>query len=185
MKYDCVMEGGGVKGTALAGAMEAIESKGFTPSHLAGSSAGAITAAVRAAGYTPDEMKSILSEVDYKDFQDGSKWKIKRMIDFWNHVGVHKGDEFYRWIKELLDAKGLKTFGDLRVENETDPRWKWRLKVLASDVFKKRILIFPSDGILYDVDPDKLEVAWAVRRASTASIPLPRTPKADQSPCAR
>ena len=46
MKYDCVMEGGGVKGTALAGAMEAIESKGFTPSHFAGSSAGACTAAV-------------------------------------------------------------------------------------------------------------------------------------------
>ena len=170
MKYDCVMEGGGVKGTALAGAMEAIESKGFTPSHLAGSSAGTITAAVRAAGYTPDEMKTILSEVDYKDFRDGSKWKIKRMIDFWNHVGVHKGDEFYRWIKELLDAKGLKTFGDLRENGEADPRWKWKLKVLASDVFKKRILIFPNDAILYDIDPDKLEVAWAIR--TSMSIPF-------------
>ena len=170
MKYDCVMEGGGVKGTALVGAIAALEAKGFTPSHLAGSSAGAICAAIRAAGYTPDEMKTIMLEVDYKDFQDGSRWKFKRMVDFWNHIGIHKGDEFYHWMKEILDAKGLKTFGDLKIPDQSDARWKYSLKVLGSDVFKKRILVFPNDSILYDLDPDKVEVAWAIR--TSMSIPF-------------
>jgi NTE family protein len=170
MNYDLVAEGGGVKGTALIGAMQSIEAHGFTPSNLAGSSAGAIVAAVRAAGYTPDEMLNIMTQVDFKDFQDGSKWKIKRMIDFWNHVGIHKGDVFYDWIKDLLEAKGVRTFGDLLVNGEDDPRWRWKLKVLASDVFKKRILIFPNDAILFNIDPNELEVAWAIR--ASMSIPF-------------
>ena len=64
MKYDLVFEGGGAKGLALVGAYEELARQGHTHGRLLGTSAGAITAAFLAAGYTPDEMEAVLSERD-------------------------------------------------------------------------------------------------------------------------
>jgi NTE family protein len=50
---DLVCEGGGVKGVGLAGAFSVLEEHGFRPQNVAGTSAGAITAALIAAGYSP------------------------------------------------------------------------------------------------------------------------------------
>lgn len=60
--YDLVFEGGGAKGLAFAGAIEAFEDAGHQPGRLMGTSAGAITAALLAAGYTIDEIRPALTE---------------------------------------------------------------------------------------------------------------------------
>jgi predicted acylesterase/phospholipase RssA len=62
MQYDLVFEGGGAKGMVLVGAYEVFVERGNTPGRLLGTSAGAITAALIAAGYTPQEMLAALSE---------------------------------------------------------------------------------------------------------------------------
>ena len=62
MKYDLVFEGGGAKGMVFVGAMQEFEARGHTQGRLLGTSAGAITAALLAAGYTPDEMLAALEE---------------------------------------------------------------------------------------------------------------------------
>lgn len=62
MEYDMVFEGGGAKGTVFVGAMQVFESLGHTPGRLLGTSAGAITAALLAAGYTAQEMQEGLAE---------------------------------------------------------------------------------------------------------------------------
>lgn len=62
MKYDLVFEGGGAKGMVLVGAYEEFVRRGHTPGRLLGTSAGAITAALVAAGYTPAEMLAALTE---------------------------------------------------------------------------------------------------------------------------
>lgn len=62
MQYDMVFEGGGAKGMVFVGAMEIFESEGHTHGRLLGTSAGAITAALLAAGYTSQEMLESLSE---------------------------------------------------------------------------------------------------------------------------
>lgn len=62
MQYDLVMEGGGAKGIALAGAMRTFLNRGHMPGRVLGTSAGAITAALVAAGYTSDEMLTALNE---------------------------------------------------------------------------------------------------------------------------
>lgn len=54
-----IFEGGGAKCIAHVGALYALEKKGVTIRGVAGTSAGAIIAALAAAGYTPDEMFSI------------------------------------------------------------------------------------------------------------------------------
>jgi len=62
MRYDLVFEGGGAKGMVFVGAYEEFIRRGHTFGRLLGTSAGAITAALLAAGYTPDEMLQALTE---------------------------------------------------------------------------------------------------------------------------
>ena len=62
MKIDMVFEGGGAKGMVFIGAMKELENRGHTPGRLVGTSAGAITAALLAAGYSADEMQEALDE---------------------------------------------------------------------------------------------------------------------------
>lgn len=172
MKYDLVCEGGGVKIPGLVGALYGIENNGFTPSHLAGTSAGAIVAALRAAGYTPEELKMLLMDLNFKEFLDGGAWGTKAYNVFTNH-GIYKGDYFYNYIKKLLTDKGIKTFGDLLSEDPADHgiiKYRWRLKVFASDISLERLVTLPDDATLYGMLPDDLEVAWAVR--ASMSIPF-------------
>ncbi len=62
MQYDLVFEGGGAKGMVFVGAMQTFEAEGHTYGRLLGASAGAITAALLAAGYTAQEMLAALDE---------------------------------------------------------------------------------------------------------------------------
>ena len=62
MKYDLVFEGGGAKGMAFVGAVAELLAAGHSHERLLGTSAGAITATLLAAGYTVDEMNAALME---------------------------------------------------------------------------------------------------------------------------
>jgi NTE family protein len=66
-----VFEGGGVKGSALVGALARAEEDGFRFKGFAGTSAGAIVAALAAVGYKAADLKTIMDRVDYTDFLDG------------------------------------------------------------------------------------------------------------------
>ena len=56
MDFNFVFEGGGAKGLVFIGAMQAMEAAGYGYDRLMGTSAGAITATLLAAGYTTDEL---------------------------------------------------------------------------------------------------------------------------------
>ena len=51
MKFDMVFEGGGAKGMAFVGALRTLEDNKHTSGRLVGTSAGAISATLIAAGY--------------------------------------------------------------------------------------------------------------------------------------
>ena len=73
---DLVCEGGGVKGIGLAGAFSVLEEHDFRPQNVAGTSAGAITAALIAAGYTAAELKDVIFGMDFLKFRD-TAWEDK------------------------------------------------------------------------------------------------------------
>src|SRR5262245_7583660 len=60
--FDLVFEGGGAKGIAFVGALEVLKEKGHQAARYIGTSAGAITAALCAAGYSPQEMLAAILE---------------------------------------------------------------------------------------------------------------------------
>jgi predicted acylesterase/phospholipase RssA len=64
MAFDMVFNGGGAKGLAFAGALQAFEAAGHTHGRLIGTSAGAITAVYTGAGYNADELLAICSATD-------------------------------------------------------------------------------------------------------------------------
>lgn len=59
---DIVFEGGGAKGLALVGALRALEEAGFEFRRLVGTSAGAISATLVAAGYDSEELGRVMQE---------------------------------------------------------------------------------------------------------------------------
>ena len=63
---DAVFEGGGVKGTAFLGALRCFDDAGIHLRKVAGTSAGAITAAMIAADFAIEELETIIGQLDYE-----------------------------------------------------------------------------------------------------------------------
>jgi NTE family protein len=172
---DLVCEGGGVKGIGLAGAYSVLEEQGFHPQNVAGTSAGAITAALIAAGYSAAELKEVIFGMEFLRFKDVD-WEdriplVGKGVSIVKDLGIYEGVYFEAWIGKLLEAKGVKTFADLVTdEYGDDPQYRSRLQVIASDVTSHRLLVLPRDAGALGIEPDELEVAHAVRMSM--SIPI-------------
>ncbi len=120
-----VFEGGGVKGIAYVGAMEALGRRRILPDivRVGGTSAGAINATLFALGYSNPQVRELLAGLNFKNFLDAD-WGVLRdsrrlLADF----GWYKGDFFRQWIAELIARKlGNEdaTFADLRAARRPD-----------------------------------------------------------------
>lgn len=161
---NAVFKGGGVKGIALVGALTAAEERGWTWQAVAGTSAGAITAALVAAGYTAQELKPILFGLDFNRFKDGGPLSVFNLL---RKEGIYKGQYVIDWLEGLLLNKTRKaepTFADLEAQ------FGIALRVVATDITNMRELVFPDDLTDYGfVDPKSFPVAQAVR--ASMSIP--------------
>lgn len=67
-----VMSGGGARGLAHVGVIQALEENNIPIDYVAGTSMGAIVAALYSMGYTPAEMKAILSSEEFKHWYTGT-----------------------------------------------------------------------------------------------------------------
>lgn len=166
-KCNAVFEGGGVRGIGHVGAVCRMEQAGWQFVDTAGSSAGAMVAALVAAGYTGKELKKELSGLNYlkfkgMDFPDYFGM-VGKSLSFLISLGIYNTDELEDWIDELLHQKGMRHFGDLQKTGR-------RLKITASDLTRKRLLVFPDDLAEFGVAPEEFCIAPAVRMS--VSIPV-------------
>lgn len=174
---DVVLEGGGMRGIAHVGALRVAEDRGYRWQRCAGTSAGALIAALLAAGYTAEEMRAILLNLDFTRFgrDEGLRgsWgmQLARLL---LTGGLHTGDYLENFLRAHLRARGKFTFGDLVCPGqEQEPLhspWRYRLVVIAADITNGRMLRLPQDLVLYGQHPDELDIALAVRMS--ASIPF-------------
>ena len=174
-KLDAVFEGGGVKGIGLVGAVVATEEQGYEFVNVAGTSAGAIVASLVAAGYSGPEMRAILQELDYNRFKDPG-WEDRiplagPIYSVLTEKGIYEGDYLENLLRDLLADKGVHTFGDLVMDAfKDDPRYRYKLQVVAADINRGQMLVLPRDIEQYGIMPDKFNVARAVRMSM--SIPF-------------
>lgn len=182
LPLDLVLEGGGVKGIALAGAVAELLGR-YRVSRVAGSSAGAVAAALVAAGLDAEGVRGLLGSLRYDRVPDA--WfpvpGLSPLAGLIARRGAHPGRYVHQWLRSELAGLGVVTFGDLRREDAgDDPHladWqRYKLVVMATDVTRGRLLRLPWDYREYGLDPDEQPVADAVRMS--LSIPLyfaPRT----------
>ena len=175
LRCDLVLEGGGVKGIALVGALAVLEEHGYEPQNIAGTSIGAIVATLLAAGYHTQELRRIIGGINFNQFMD-TGWEdriplVGLPMSVLLDLGMFEGDYFLRFMRRLLEAKGIHTFGDLvHPVYADDPRYRYRVQVIASDLTDRRLLILPQDAERLGVAPDDFDVALAVRMSM--SIPI-------------
>ena len=70
-KVGLVMSGGGARGLAHIGVIKALEENNIPIDYVAGTSMGAIIAALYAMGYTPEEMEGTIGSDDFKKWYSG------------------------------------------------------------------------------------------------------------------
>lgn len=161
MEADGIFSGGGVKGLAFAGALAAAQQAGYDEwAHLAGTSAGAITAMALAVGYDAAALQKLFS-FDFARLDDrGGPFGLGAVENYFHH-GLTRGKALTDWIEQLLrDAPAPATrFGELA----------GRLKVVGSDLVHARMVVFPDDvgkyldGDDHPYEPDEFPIATAVR----------------------
>ncbi|MCL2618484.1 MAG: patatin-like phospholipase family protein [Defluviitaleaceae bacterium] len=165
-KCDAVFQGGGVKGTGFAGAVMVLEEAGYEFENIVGTSAGAIVAALLAAGYKGSEIRDELVRLDYKLMLD-APWLVRRfytpkLMNLAHRWGIYSADAFEDWLSDLLRKKGAVCFADIRTDLE-DERYRYKFQAIASDITDKAMLLLPGDLARFGIDPDSFPISKAVR----------------------
>ncbi len=181
-KADLVLEGGGVKGVGLLGAVLTLAEAGYSFPRIAGTSAGAIVAALVAsyqkAGRDLHELIAVMNSVEYTRFADGPPLerfagRLGEAVDVLLHEGAHSGDYLAEWLGPELEKAGVRTFADLAI---VDPGGsladyqRYALVVHASDLSRQALVRLPWDYAQYQMDAAEQRVVDAVR--ASMSIPF-------------
>jgi NTE family protein len=182
-KADLVLEGGGVKGIGLVGAVITLSESGISFPRVAGTSAGAIAAALVAAlqqaGKPMSELRRIMQTIDYPKFMAGD-WAETHLGRFGQighlalHQGMYSGDYLVEWLGGALADIGVTTFGDLRITDDPDSdlpeECRYSLVVHTADITRRKLVRLPWDYTSYGVTADTTRIVDAVR--ASMSIPF-------------
>jgi predicted acylesterase/phospholipase RssA len=141
---DGVFKGGGAKGLAYAGALSAVEARRIWFRSVAGSSAGALTAALIAAGFRSDEM-CLTAPVGL------AKLRVNKVMWLWPlraSAAIFQTKRLHRWVELQLQRKVREFQG----EEPEDPPVTFReladrddpieLNVVALDLATRQPFVF-------------------------------------------
>ncbi|MDL2255907.1 patatin-like phospholipase family protein [Parabacteroides sp. OttesenSCG-928-G06] len=124
-KWGAALSGGGARGFAHLGAMQALYEKGIHPEIISGTSAGSLAGAFLADGYTPEEIFAIFRSVKFTDI-------IATTLP---QEGFFKTTGIQTILKKNLRAR---KFEDLKIP----------LRVVASDIENGKPHIFDSGELI-------------------------------------
>jgi NTE family protein len=158
-----VFQGGGVKGIAYAGALNALENMGINTNikRCAGTSAGSIVATLISIGYDSTEISAALKKTNFKQFKANVN-----PIRLFTKYGLYSSDKFAKWLTERLAEKNLPaalTFAGLKALKADNQKIK-DLYVFASNLSRNIV-----QGFSADVTPD-VKIVDAVK--ASMSIPF-------------
>lgn len=127
IKFDLgiVLSGGGAKGFAHLGVLQALNEKGIFPEIISGTSAGAFAGVFYADGYQPKEIVSFFKQ---KKFQEFAEFGIP-------HGGFFKTTRFHSFLKSHIKARA---FSELKIP----------LHVAATDIEEGVLKIFTEGDLI-------------------------------------
>ena len=125
MTIGLVLSGGGMRGAAHIGAIKALEEHGIFPTHIAGTSAGAIVGALYAYGYQWEDMLRFFEEINILDIK---KYAL-------NKPGFIDPEKFY---------PGFKTY----LKNDNFSFLKKHLSLTATNILDGTLKIFDTGKLI-------------------------------------
>jgi NTE family protein len=154
-KIDLVFEGGGAKGAVFVGALQVLfDEYGYTHGRLLGTSAGAITAVLLAAGYTVPELLEALAEKN-------SSGKPVFSTFLAMPAPFDQQEIRYSVIRQILRDLNLPLLPDATEDRFDD----WIAQQLAARDFSRHIFSFLERGGWFSADPF---VLWLERKLDQA-----------------
>lgn len=158
IKYNCVFGGGGIRGLCYVGAIKALDELDIELNSIAGSSVGAVFAALYSVGYNADEIKELFFSFNYNMFRDIN------ITMFSSDISFSKGEIFLEWLKEKIEQK---FYGDCYKKGESNPV---KFKDITKDLYVHTIDLNTNTPFIFskETTPDE-EIAFAVR--ASASLP--------------
>ena len=180
---DLVLEGGGVKGIGLVGAILELDAAGYVVQRVAGTSAGAIVASIIAALNAKKQpltqLHDVLNTIEYPQFMknSGLRGKFGAVGDaagLMIEMGLYDGDYLIEWLGKVLSDIGVAHFSDLPMDDPGAdknllPSQKYTLVVHTSDITRGKCVRLPWDYPAYGFDAGNQRVVDAVR----ASMAIP------------
>lgn len=168
-KVAVVLSGGGAKGMAHIGVLEALEENNIPIDYIVGNSMGALVGGLYAAGYTPAQMKAVLTNPDIYDFKRGN---TKKEYFFFQHF-----EEDASWITvPFAFDEGLRARIPFNVYNIQDLDYlimEYFAGPAAASNYNFDSLMIPFRCVATDIDSslmiilDKGDLAKAVRASLT------------------
>ncbi len=128
-KIGLALGGGGARGICHIEFCQALDEMGLKPSIISGTSIGSIIGAFYAGGMSGSEMKTLTNQLGVLDYT--------KMIDFsiLRRGGIMKGKNVMDFLDKHLPSK---TFEELKIP----------LKIVASDYWKRKQVIFDSGELI-------------------------------------
>jgi NTE family protein len=155
---DLVLEGGGVRGIALAGAVVGLAERGVVFPRIGGTSAGAIVGALavayESAGMPITRIRDDLDALDLATLE--SKGPLERVTGpigkagaLLTRSGLYRTDRLREWLAARLEEAGVRTFRDLKITTDPGsdllPQQRYRLVTHVTDLTRRCLVRVPWD----------------------------------------
>ena len=129
MKVGLTLGGGGAKGLAHIGILQAIDSAGLNVDYVTGTSMGSIVGAMYAVGYSGNQIEVIARNIDW-----GRLFSGKPLM---SNVNITEKDEFENYALELpFEKGGFKINPEKKIERIINGK-KWIALNMTLDLEKK------------------------------------------------
>ncbi len=159
MKLGLAMSGGGIKGAAHIGVIQALQEENIKVDIVGGTSIGSIVAALYAMEYTPKEMLKLFNYFSKLIFKNSAMYtdpRGKKLLSI-QAGGLYSGENIAFAIEEAGKYKNIKKLQDLKIP----------IVIPAVDLRDSEKYVFTNMGKINDKYLNKADISIAVRASSS------------------
>lgn len=159
MKLGLAMSGGGIKGAAHIGVIQALQEENIKVDIVGGTSIGSIVAALYAMEYTPKEMLKLFNYFSKLIFKNSAMYtdpRGKKLLSI-QAGGLYSGENIAFAIEEAGKYKNIKKLQDLKIP----------IVIPAVDLRYSEKYVFTNMGKINDKYLNKADISIAVRASSS------------------
>ena len=159
MKLGLAMSGGGIKGAAHIGVIQALQEENIKVDIVGGTSIGSIVAALYAMEYTPNEMLKLFNYFSKLIFKNSAMYTDpggKKLLSI-QAGGLYSGENIAFAIEEAGKYKNIKKLQDLKIP----------IVIPAVDLRDSEKYVFTNMGKINDKYLNKADISIAVRASSS------------------